>query len=139
MADNKNIPRAEGRDDHANERGRFAYEKLARVLHEKARLSIMTSLAAHPDGLVFNDLKQLCALTDGNLSRQIQQLQEFEFVEVSKGYNKNRPQTLVRLTDEGKKRFLEYIGELENVVADALGTKAAGRLAGAPNGLRAAT
>ena len=51
--------------------GRFAYEGLDRVIHEKARLSIVTSLATHPGGLIFNDLKDLCALTDGNLSRHL--------------------------------------------------------------------
>ena len=104
----------------AGERGRFAYEGLERVIHEKARLSIMSSLAAHPDGLLFNDLKDLCALTDGNLSRHLQLLQESKLVEVWKGFKNNRPQTLVRLTDAGKKRFLEYVQELEQVVADAM-------------------
>lgn len=100
--------------------GRFAYDKLERVIHERARLGIMSSLAAHPEGLLFNDLKELCALTDGNLSRHMQLLQESKLVEVWKGFKNNRPQTLVRLTDTGKKRFLEYVQELENVVADAL-------------------
>ena len=100
--------------------GRFAYEGLERVIHEKARLSIMSSLAAHPEGLLFNDLKDLCSLTDGNLSRHLQLLSESKLVEVWKGFRNNRPQTLVRLTDAGKKRFLEYVQELEHVVADAL-------------------
>src|SRR5689334_24897601 len=100
--------------------GRFAYEGLERVIHEKARLSIMSSLAAHPDGLLFNDLKDLCSLTDGNLSRHMQMLQESKLVEVWKGFKNNRPQTLVRLTEAGRKRFLEYVQELEQVVADAM-------------------
>jgi DNA-binding MarR family transcriptional regulator len=100
--------------------GRFAYEGLERVIHEKARLSIMSSLAAHPEGLLFNDLKDLCSLTDGNLSRHLQLLSESKLVEVWKGFKNNRPQTLVRLTDAGKKRFLEYVQELELVVADAM-------------------
>ena len=37
--------------------GRFAYEGLDRVIHEKARLGILTSLIAHPKGLLFCDLK----------------------------------------------------------------------------------
>ena len=45
--------------------GRFAYDGLERAIHEKARLGIMTSLVAHPSGLAFADLKQLCDLTDG--------------------------------------------------------------------------
>ena len=99
--------------------GRFAYEGLERVIHEKARLSIMTSLAAHPTGLLFNDLKDLCALTDGNLSRHLQVLHDAGLVEVHKGFENNRPQTMCRLTDPGRKRFVEYINVLESVIADA--------------------
>jgi DNA-binding MarR family transcriptional regulator len=100
--------------------GRFAYEGLERAIHEKARLGILTSLVANPRGLLFNDLKELCNLTDGNLSRHLQVLHDGGLVEVWKGYQKRRPQTLVRLTDEGRRRFLDYIAELEHVVADAL-------------------
>ncbi len=100
--------------------GRFAYDGLERVFHEKARLGIMTSLVSHPKGLIFADLKELCALTDGNLSRHLQVLHEAALIEVCKGFYRNRPQTICRVTDEGKRRFLEYINVLENVVADAL-------------------
>ena len=100
--------------------GRFAYDGLERVIHEKARLGIVTSLVTHPQGLLFNDLKELCSLTDGNLSRHLQILHEGGFVEVWKGYQGTRPQTLVRLTADGRKRFLEYIAVLESVVTDAL-------------------
>jgi DNA-binding MarR family transcriptional regulator len=100
--------------------GRFAYDGLERVIHEKARLGILASLLAHPDGVAFNDLKDLCTLTDGNLSRHLSLLQESHLVDVWKGTKKNRPQTLVRLTATGRKRFVEYIAVLENVVSDAL-------------------
>jgi DNA-binding MarR family transcriptional regulator len=103
--------------------GRYAYEGLDRIIHEKARLSIITSLATHPQGLLFNDLKELCSLTDGNLSRHLQILSEAGLVQVIKGFQGNRPQTLCRLTDEGRRRFLEYINVLENVVTDALAAK----------------
>jgi DNA-binding MarR family transcriptional regulator len=99
--------------------GRFAYDGLERVIHEKARLGVLSSLAAHPDGLLFTELKTLCSLTDGNLSRQIQLLQESGFVETWKGFRNKRPQTLCRLTDSGRERFLEYIAVLESVVTDA--------------------
>ncbi len=100
--------------------GRYAYDGLERVIHEKARLSIMTSLATHPRGLVFGDLKDLCSLTDGNLSRHLATLQESGLVEIWKGSHRNRPQTLVRLTVAGRQRFLEYIAVLEGIVADAV-------------------
>jgi len=76
---------------------RFAYEGLDRVIHERARLSVLTSLISNPKGLTFGDLKQLCALTDGNLSRHLQVLE--------------------RAT--GRKRYLEYLSTLEQVVRDA--------------------
>ena len=99
--------------------GRYAYEGLDRLIHERARLAILSSLAAHDHGLSFNDLKDLCALTDGNLSRQLQMLKEANFVEIEKGTSGNRPQTICRLTRTGRKRFLEYIAELERVVSNA--------------------
>jgi DNA-binding HxlR family transcriptional regulator len=100
--------------------GRFAYDGLERVIHEKARLSILSSLAAHQGGLLFTELKTLCRLTDGNLSRQLQLLQESGLIEAWKGTRNNRPSTLLKLTELGRQRFLEYIGVLEGLVADAL-------------------
>ena len=100
--------------------GRFAHEGLERVFHEKARLGIMTSLVSHPKGLVFSDLRELCALTDGNLSRHLQVLNEAGLIEVWKGFHRNRPQTICKMTDDGRKRFYEYINVLENVIADAM-------------------
>ena len=99
--------------------GRFAYEGLDRVLHEKARLGILTSLATRPEGLLFGDLKRLCALTDGNLNRHLEVLLEAGLVEVWKRFEGRRPQTLVRLSAEGRKRFLDYLAELEKVLKDA--------------------
>jgi DNA-binding MarR family transcriptional regulator len=99
--------------------GRFAYEGLDRVIHERARLSVLTSLATHPKGLLFTDLKQLCALTDGNLSRHLDVLESEKMVVIIKGHDKNRPQTLCRITPSGRKRFLEYLSTLEQVVRDA--------------------
>jgi DNA-binding transcriptional ArsR family regulator len=103
----------------------FSYEGLDRVIHEKARLGLLTSLIAHPKGLAFADLKQLCGLTDGNLSRHLQVLQEAGLVEITKGYEGNRPHTSCRLTRNGRRRFLEYLAVLERLVRDA--AKAVGK------------
>ena len=104
--------------------GRYSYEGLDRVIHEKARLGILTSLLGRPDGLLFNDLKSLCALTDGNLSRHLTALQKAELIAVQKGTAGRRPQTRVKLTAVGKKRFLEYLAVLEGIVSGALGAAA---------------
>jgi DNA-binding HxlR family transcriptional regulator len=95
----------------------FAYEGLDRVIHERARLSVLTSLISNPKGLTFNDLKQLCALTDGNLSRHLRVLERGKMVEIVKGHDQNRPQTICRITPPG--RYLEYLSTLEQVVRDA--------------------
>ncbi|MGH8141627.1 MAG: transcriptional regulator [Steroidobacteraceae bacterium] len=97
----------------------FAYGGLDRVIHERARLSVLTSLVSHPRGVVFADLKQLCALTDGNLSRHLRVLEKARLVAISKGYEGNRPQTVCRITGEGRKRYLDYVAVLEQVVLDA--------------------
>ena len=104
--------------DRDNE-ARFSYDGLDRVIHEKARLSILTSLMTHPNGLAFGDLKRLCGLTDGNLSRHIKVLQNADLVSVMKGYEGNRPHTSCAITPLGQKQFLEYVNVLEQVIKDA--------------------
>lgn len=116
-AENKSEQGPRGKD--VREAGRFAYGSLERLFHERARLSIVSSLAAHRDGVVFSDLKMLCALTDGNLSRQLQTLQEAQIIEIWKGTKNNRPQTLCRLTEQGRRRFAAYVSGLQQVVEDA--------------------
>ena len=103
----------------ASNEGRYAYEGLDRVIHERARLSLLTSLITHPRGLTFADLKQLCALTDGNLSRHLRVLERAKLVEIAKGQERNRPLTVCRITALGRKRYTEYLAILEQVVRDA--------------------
>jgi DNA-binding MarR family transcriptional regulator len=97
----------------------FAYQGLDRVIHEHARLSLLTSLITHAQGLAFAELKQLCALTDGNLSRHLQVLEEAGLIAVFKGTEHNRPLTLCRVTVQGRRRYIEYLGVLERVILDA--------------------
>lgn len=98
--------------------GRFAYEGLDRTLHEKARLGILTSLVAHRQGLSFGDLKEACSLTDGNLNRHLSVLADERLIEIDRRTGRGRPQTVVRLTDAGRRRFQDYLNVLEQVVAD---------------------
>jgi DNA-binding HxlR family transcriptional regulator len=110
----------------------FSYDGLDRVIHEKARLSVMTSLISYPKGLAFSELKTLCGLTDGNLSRHVQVLAEAGLVAVHKGYEGNRPHTSCALTPTGRERFLDYLNVLEQVVRNA--SSAAGDTATVPSG-----
>ena len=99
--------------------GRFAYDGLDRVLHEKARLGLLTALVTHRDGLSFTDLARLCSLTDGNLSRHLDVLAEDGLVQITKAFAGRRPLTTCKLTAAGRKRFREYLGQLERVLRDA--------------------
>jgi len=123
-------------NDRAESAGRFAYEGLDRVIHEKARLSVLTSLAAHPKGLVFGSLKQMCGLTDGNLSRHLSVLEEAHLIAIAKGYDRNRPQTICRITPQGRQRYLDYLKVLEQVVRDAAGAAKSGAAAAGPRRLK---
>jgi len=105
------------------EKSSYALDGIDRLIHEKARLSILSSLAAHPAGLVFTDLKDLCRLTDGNLSRHLTILQEARLISIHKSFQNNRPQTIARLSPLGQKRFTEYLTELEQIVSSALKSK----------------
>jgi DNA-binding MarR family transcriptional regulator len=97
----------------------FAYQGLDRVIHERARLSVLTSLITHLSGLSFVELKQLCDLTDGNLARHLQVLEEDGMVRLTKEADTGRAQTMARITASGRKRYFEYLTILEQVVRDA--------------------
>ncbi len=95
------------------------------MIHERARLSILTSLLTHPKGLTFNELKQLCSLTDGNLSRHLSILEKGGMVEILKAHERNRPVTTCKVTAAGRKRYLDYLSTLEQVIRDAEKTSSA--------------
>jgi len=100
----------------------FAYQGLDRVIHERARLSVLTSLITHSNGLSFVELKRLCDLTDGNLARHLQVLEVDGMVRLTKEDEAGRSQTTARITASGRKRYLEYLSVLEQVVRDAAST-----------------
>jgi DNA-binding MarR family transcriptional regulator len=106
--------------------GRFAFAGLDRALHERARLGVMVALADAKDGRRFVELKAACALTDGNLSRHLDVLEAAGLVEIWKGYDGQRPQTICRLTPGGRRRFRAYLRLLQGIVEGAL-TATAGR------------
>jgi Winged helix DNA-binding domain len=88
------------------------------VIHERARLSLLTSLLTHSKGLAFSELKDLCALTDGNLNRHLLVLEEAKLVSISKTLDGARTQTRCRISALGRRRYLEYLAVLEQVIVD---------------------
>ena len=98
----------------------YAYSGLDRLFHERARLGIVTSLAGNADGLAFSELKRLCGLTDGNLNRHLNALEEAGYIVIEKQLGARRPLTTCRLTAIGHERFLAYLAELESVLREGV-------------------
>lgn len=96
-----------------------SHEALERIFHEPSRLAIMSALCAAPDGLTFNDLKNACNLTDGNLSRHLGVLEGDGVVRILKEFVGAKPRTTVFLSDTGLDRFTEYLAALEEVLQQA--------------------
>lgn len=95
------------------------YSALERLFHEPSRLAIMSSLGGAVDGLTFNEIKQQCTLTDGNLSRHLKTLEEAGVVRLRKRFVGARPQTRVFLTAAGRNGFMAYLKALEEVLRNA--------------------
>jgi DNA-binding transcriptional ArsR family regulator len=63
-------------------------------------------------------LKEFCALTDGNLNRHLLVLEDAGLVNVSKNHDGSRPHTVCRITALGRRRYLDYLEVLEQVIVD---------------------
>jgi DNA-binding MarR family transcriptional regulator len=79
----------------------------------------MSNLLGAPNGLTFTELKEACELTDGNLSRHLKALEKAGAITIKKRFVKNRPQTRVALSDQGRDDFMAYLQALEAVLLDA--------------------
>ena len=78
-----------------------------RLIHEPARLAIMTNLFV-VESANATYLLQQTGLTWGNLGSHLGKLEDAGYVEVSKGYRGRKPETTVRLTEAGRAALLEY-------------------------------
>ncbi len=107
------------------------YDALEKIFHEPNRLSIMSALCAADKGLAFNELRDLCKLTDGNLNRHLKVLEEAGAVTVKKTFVDSKPRTTISISRTGLKRFGEYLGALTDVLAAAKKALPAEKKAGA--------
>ncbi|MDP6522778.1 MAG: transcriptional regulator [Kiritimatiellia bacterium] len=95
------------------------YEALEKLFHEPNRLAIMSALCAEGRGLTFTELKAKCSLTDGNLNRHLKALDDAGAIRIEKRFVDAKPRTTVFISDEGIKRFNEYLNALANVLENA--------------------
>lgn len=95
-------------------------EALDPLVHERARLAILSALAPVGD-LSFLDLKTVVGLTDGNLSVHLRVLADAAYVVIHKSFRGRIPHTEIRLTPRGRKALLAYLRVLEKIIARASG------------------
>ena len=91
---------------------------LDRVIHERARLGIVSALAANP-ALSFQDLKGLLGLTDGNLAVHSRRLEEAGYIACTKGFAGRVPRTEYRLTAAGRRALSAYLEHMESIIRAA--------------------
>jgi DNA-binding transcriptional ArsR family regulator len=102
-----------------NQDKRHDTELFEKVFHEPNRLSIMSVLCASDKRTTFNELKEGCKLTDGNLSRHLKTLEESGVITIKKKFVGNKPQTTVSISASGLERFNEYLAALSEILNKA--------------------
>ena len=81
--------------------------EIDRVVHEPARLMLMAALYVL-DSADYTFLMNMTGVTWGNLSAHVGKLEESGYVEVEKSFKGKRPNTMLRLTPQGRAAFREY-------------------------------
>jgi predicted transcriptional regulator len=89
------------------------FKELDPILHSQLRLSIV-SLLISTEVAEFTYIREQTGSTAGNLSIQITKLKEAGYIEVTKKFKNNYPQTLCSITSLGKNRFSEYVNSLKD-------------------------
>lgn len=92
-----------------------AIPEFDRLIHERARLGIVSALAANAS-LTFNDLKRLLATTDGNLSVHARKLEEAGYITCSKSFEGRLPKTEYALSATGRKALEKYLNHMEALI-----------------------
>jgi DNA-binding MarR family transcriptional regulator len=86
------------------------------LIHGRVRLLILSHLMRLDAPAAFTGIRRTLGLTDGTLSVHLTRLEKGGLISISKEFVRKRPQTLVRLTPEGRRRFQQYVTELREIV-----------------------
>jgi len=94
--------------------GARPFVDIDRVVHEPSRLLILAHLYVI-EKADFLFLMRQTGLTWGNLSSHLSKLEAAGYVEIEKGFKGRKPQTMLRLTAEGRSAFLDYRRRMQQV------------------------
>ena len=90
---------------------------LNKIIHERARLLILTYLASHEKKEIsFNELQQNLEFSSGNLSVQLRKLQQADYVTIHKTFKENKPYTSLSITQQGANALKQYVAEMEEII-----------------------
>lgn len=90
------------------------FAELNRLIHEPARLAILTVLASC-DSADFTFLETATGLTKGNLSVQMTRLAEGGLIGIEKTVRKKRTITSARILEEGRYQLGRYWRQMEEI------------------------
>ena len=89
------------------------------VIHGKLRLALL-SLLAGVEQAEFTWLRAKTGSTDGNLGAQLLKLEEAGYVAVEKKFVLRKPQTIYRITENGRHALAEYVQALKQLLGPAI-------------------
>ena len=89
------------------------FKDLDPILHSQLRLAVISLLIGLKEA-EFTFIKEKTNATSGNLSVQINKLKEAEYIQVTKQFKDNYPQTLCRITPKGIDAFEKYVLALQS-------------------------
>jgi DNA-binding transcriptional ArsR family regulator len=91
------------------------FKDLDPILHSQLRLAVMSLLISVKEA-EFTFLKEKTNATAGNLSVQVQKLKEAGYIEVTKQFKDNYPQTTCKITQKGVEAFELYVKTLQQYI-----------------------
>ena len=89
------------------------FKELDPILHSQLRLAVVSLLISVREA-EFTFLKEKTNATAGNLSVQINKLKDAGYIEVTKQFNNNYPQTICKITKKGIESFEAYVNALQS-------------------------
>ena len=89
------------------------FKDLDPILHSQLRLAVV-SLLVSSEVAEFTYIQDQTGATSGNLSIQITKLKEAGYIEVTKKFRNNYPQTLCSITPFGRQKFTDYVRALKD-------------------------
>jgi DNA-binding MarR family transcriptional regulator len=96
---------------------RSALGDIDRLIHEPGRLRLMALLFV-VQSADFTFLMHQTGLTWGNLSAHMTKLEEAGYIEVEKAFKGRRPNTMLKLTPQGREAFKTYRREMKQILDD---------------------